>query len=84
MEACAFNNLLSYYTEDDVSTKVQRKTLLRLSFVNARKSRSSHSQMFLKIGVLRFHKSHRKTPALESHFNKFKNLKRDSNAGVFL
>ena len=35
------------------------------------KFRSSHSQMFFKIGVLKnFAKFHGKTPLFESHFNK--------------
>ena len=35
MEACALNNLLCYYTENDIFTKVS-KTLC-LSFVNPKK-----------------------------------------------
>ena len=37
-----------YYTENDVFTKVRER-----SFVNPRKSRSSRSQMFFKIDVLK-------------------------------
>ena len=54
--------------------------------------RSSRSQMFFKIGVLKnFHKCHRKTPVLEYLFNKVTGpyrsatlLKRDPKAGVLL
>ena len=49
-------------------------------------SRSSRSQMFFKIDVLKHfanftNKFHKETPALESVFNKIE--KRDSNTGVF-
>ena len=49
------------------------------------KTRSSRSQMFFKIAVLKnFCKFHSKTPVLESLFKPPSLLKRDSNAGVFL
>ena len=54
--------------------------------------KSSHSQMFFKIGVLKkIRNIHRKTPVLEFLFNKVAGLqavlsflKRDSNIVVFL
>ena len=84
MEACALINLLCYYTESNVSKKV-RKTLLWWSFVNPRKGRNSHSQMFFKTGVLRIFANF-----LGKHLRwnliliKLKTFKRDSNAGLFL
>ena len=52
MEARALNNLLCYYTENDVSMKVRGRRY-DLSFVNPRKGRSSRSQIFFKIGALK-------------------------------
>ena len=69
MEACALNNLFYYYTKNNVCKKV----------------RGRHYDYVLKIGGLeKFRKFHKKTPALESHFNKAKKLKRDSSADISL
>ena len=62
IEKCALNNLLCYYTKKwwllesqrrtfDVSTKSEEE--LWLSFVNPKKGRSSRSQTFFKLGVLK-------------------------------
>ena len=62
MEAYVLNNLLCYYTENDVSEKSQENFMI--SFVNPRKDRSSCSQMFFKVNLLKIRKFHRKTPVL--------------------
>ena len=52
--------------------------------------RSSHRKCYMKKAVLKVLNLHRKTPMLESLFNKFQYwrsatlLKRDSNTGIFL
>ena len=51
MEARAYNNLLLLYRKQYLHES-QRKTL-RLSFVNPRKGRSSHTQIFFKLGALK-------------------------------
>ena len=47
MEACALNNLLCYYTENDVFTKVGGRRYDYVSFVNP-KGRNSRSQVYFK------------------------------------
>ena len=60
-----------------------------LAFKFTEKYSGCRLQIFFKIGFLKqFRNIHRKTPALESLFNKVAGpatlLKRDSNIGVFL
>ena len=62
IEKCALNNLLCYYTKKmmtprksktDVRVSTKSEEELWLSFVNSKKGRSSRSQIFFKIGVLK-------------------------------
>ena len=72
MEACTLNNLLCYYIENDVSAKVREGFMIKF----CPKHRSSRSQIFFKLGVLKnFANFTGKRLCLESLFNKVLCLK---------
>ena len=69
MEACALNNLLCYYTGNDVFTKVGGRRYDYVSFVN-RKGRNSRSQVFFKTDAFKIYEISQEKTYVGSLFNK--------------
>ena len=65
--------------------KKQKANLIPFSTHHITNIRSSHSQMFFEIGIIKVCYIHRKTPVLELHaWSLVTLLKRDSNTEVLL